>query len=395
LKVLPLLLLSATALAETARPAVDHPQLELFPNDKLQALAPLLRNSDLALVESRPDGMMKQVTLIMFVAAKPETLHDVLASPGDYKKFIPNLSKSTWEKLPDGRMASSWQMELPISSFDGVNVYDFEPGPAGAVLLHAVDPNDEANYRWDILPVEGGCVLVQYGYTDVKHSNKFVRNVLKRIPTMEHGLAVAAQLMLASPMRREAERRTPAGSIPALDGTKKTPPLSFLLDRGTVTIMRTQNGRLSDVSIMERAYAPLQKVADAITHPADWAKFIPGVDESYERSRALGVIEYRSVMSVPLFSWDTVFQMRVASSQMEGMGTEGDLRGAHYQWDLVSHGPKETLTIYRVNEPLAQSSMVLRRLFSSQPSLEHGIGVAFGLVWVRAMRARAEGWASK
>jgi hypothetical protein len=395
LKLLPLLLLSASALAETARPPIVHPQLELFPTASLQALAPLLKTSDLALVESRPDGMMKQVTLIMFVAAKPETVHDVIASPGDYKKFIPNLSKSTWEKMPDGRMASSWVLELPVSSFDGVNVYDFEPGPAGAICLHAVDPNDEANYRWEMLPVEGGTVLVQYGYTDVKHSNKFVRNVLKRIPTMEHGLALAAQLVLAAPMRREAERRTPAGSLPPLDGSKKAPPLSFLLDRGTVTIMRTQNGHLSDVSVMERAYAPLQKVADAITHPADWAKFIPGVDESYERSRAVGIIEYRSVMSVPLFSWDTVYQMRVASSQMEGMGTEGDLRGAHYQWDLVSRGPKETLAIYRVNEPLAQSSIVLKRLFSSQPSLEHGIGVAFGLVWVRAMRARAEGWASK
>ena len=61
----------------------------------------------------------------------------------------------------------------------------------------------------------------------------------------------------------------------------------------------------------------------------------------------------------------------------------------------MSHGANKTLSNFRHIVPLAQSSMVLRRLFSSQPSLEHGIGVAFGLVWVRAMRARAEGWASK
>jgi hypothetical protein len=395
LRVLPLLFLSSLALAETAHPPVSHPQLDLLPAEKLQALAPLLQSSDIALVESRPDGMMKQVTLIMFIAARPETVHDVIASPGDYKKFIPNLSKSTWDKQPDGRMASSWVLELPVSSFDGVNVYDFEPGPAGAVLVRAIDPNDEANYRWEMLPVTGGTVLVQYGYTDVKHSNKFVRSVLKRIPTMEHGLALAAQMMLASPMRAEAQKRTPAGSLPPCDTSKKSPGMSFLLERGTVTIMRSQNGRLSDVSVMERAFAPLASVADAISHPAAWAKFVPGIDESYERSRNQGIIEYRSVMSVPLFSWDTVFQMRAAASQMEGMGTEGDLRGAHFQWDLVSKGPKETLAIYRVNESLAQNSMILRRLFSSQPSLEHGISVAFGLVWVRAMRARAEGWAAK
>jgi hypothetical protein len=80
---------------------------------------------------------------------------------------------------------------------------------------------------------------------------------------------------------------------------------------------------------------------------------------------------------------------------MEGMGTKGDLRGAHYQWDLVNKGPKETLVIYRVKEPLAQSSIIMRKLFQSAPSLEQGVSVAFGLVYVRAMRGKAEGWASK
>ena len=188
-------------------------------------------------------------------------------------------------------------------------------------------------------------MLVQYGYTDVKHSNKFVRSFLQRIPMMEHGLALAAQLMLASPIRNESQKRTPAGSLPTMDAGGKSPGFNFLLERGMVAVMRTQNGRLSDISVLDRAFAPLANVAEAISHPANWAKFIPGVDESYERSRGEGAIEYRSVMSVPLVSWDTVYQMRVADTQMEGMGMKGDLRGAHFQWDLVKKGPKETLAI--------------------------------------------------
>jgi hypothetical protein len=97
-------------------------------------------------------------------------------------------------------------------------------------------------------------------------------------------------------------------------------------------------------------------------------------------------------LSVPLVSWNTVYAQRAAGNTVEGAGVEGDLRGAHYQWDLVPRGPKETLVIYRVNEPLAQSSIILRKLFEHEPSLEHGIGVAFGLVYVRAMRGKAEGW---
>jgi hypothetical protein len=393
---LALLVFSTVTHAEMARAeGVHHPTLDRLDSQRLAELAPLLVHSDLALIESKPDGTMKQVTLVMFVAAKPETVHGVVAAPGEYQKFIPNLSKSTWEKRSDGRMQSAWQLDLPVSEFDGVNVYDFDPAPAGPIDVQATDPNDEATYRWEMVPVSGGTVLVQYGYTDVKHSNKFVRGFLKRIPMMEHGLALAAQLMMAAPMRVEAEKRTPKGSLPTVDTRQKSPGFNFLLERGMVAIMRSQDGHLSAISGRDRAYASGPTVAEAITHPAQWAKFIPGVDESNERSRSQGNIEYRSVMSVPLVSWDTVYQMRVAPSQIEGMAVQGDLRGAHFMWNLTERGPKETLAIYRVNEPLSQSSLILRKLFSAQPSLEHGIGVAFGLVWVRAMRAKAEGWGAQ
>jgi hypothetical protein len=45
-----------------------------------------------------------------------------------------------------------------------------------------------------------------------------------------------------------------------------------------------------------------------------------------------------------------------------------------------------------VQEELARSSFVLRQLFRFQPSLEYGIQVALALVWMRAIRGRAERW---
>ena len=59
------------------------------------------------------------------------------------------------------------------------------------------------------------------------------------------------------------------------------------------------------------------------------------------------------------------------------------------------HGQSSCQLYYLLLLVFVSGPMILRRLFSSQPSLEHGISVAFGLVWVRAMRARAEGWAAK
>jgi len=88
--------------------------LERLPDDKLAGLAALLQHGDVALIESNRDGTLKQVTLILFVAALPETVHEVLIHPGEYKKFVPNVSKSTWEPRPEGG-SSTWKLDLPIA----------------------------------------------------------------------------------------------------------------------------------------------------------------------------------------------------------------------------------------------------------------------------------------
>ena len=57
--------------------AVERP-LAVLPADKLLALAPTVARGDMALVESNPDGTMKQVTLLLFVAAPPEVVPPLL-----------------------------------------------------------------------------------------------------------------------------------------------------------------------------------------------------------------------------------------------------------------------------------------------------------------------------
>ncbi len=82
-------------------------------------------------------------------------------------------------------------------------------------------------------------------------------------------------------------------------------------------------------------------------------------------------------MSVPLVSWNTRYRrQRSPPRSGEGMRcTDGDLKGAHFVWNLTAH-PHDTLVVYRVNEPLVQSSLIVRTLVGREPSLEHGLGVA-------------------
>ncbi|HEX6836798.1 MAG TPA: hypothetical protein VF334_09515, partial [Polyangia bacterium] len=274
-----------------------------------------------------------------------------------------------------GRWRSAWRMELPVSSFEGINTYSLD---GDAILISG---DDAARYRYEVLPVGDGSLLVQYGYTDVKHSNAFVRSFIKRQPMMEHGLALSAQMMFVTAMRAEAVRRAGARAAGA---PPKTQPPSFaaLLARGAVAVMRA-----GEVSVLDRIWAGEPRVADTIARANEYADFVPGVDKSYRRGDGVFV-----EMSLPIVTWASTWAIRAAPHAVDGAALDGDLRGARFRWDLSSRAPNETLAVYRVRQALDQSSIILRKLFDFQPSLRLGINVALGLVWMRAIRGHAEGW---
>ncbi len=356
-----------------ALPLAAAVALTTGPHAELERLAPLAAMADVACIESNADGTMKQVTLLAWVPAPPSVVRDVVMQSDRYREFIPNLTKSSREPLPDGRWRSRWKIELPVSSFEGTDVYSID---GDAIVMHG---DDDAQYRYEMLPVGAGTLLVQYGYTDVKHSNAFVRAFVKRQPMMEHGLALSAQMMFVTAMRDEAVRRA---GVPAATPPAAPPSFAALLARGAVAVMRA-----GEVSVLERIYASEPRVANAITRANEYESFVPGVDKSYRRGDGFYV-----EMSLPIVTWASTWALRSSPHAVDGAALDGDLRGARFRWALSSRAPNETLAVYRVRQVLDQSSVVLRKLFDFQPSLRLGINVALGLVWMRAIRGHAEGW---
>jgi hypothetical protein len=360
-----------------------------LPEDQLARLGVLAARGDVALIESAPDGTMKQVTLFLYVASPPAVVYDVVAHPAEYVHFVPGLSRSTFVERPGVGWVHSWKIDLPVSSFWGEEVYRFEPGPTGAIETRSLDAGNAA-YRWEVHPAGPGTLLVMYGYTDVLHSNRFVHAFVRRQATLEHGLALAAQLMLAAPLRTEAERRAAATVPRALARDGGGGGLDALLGRGQVAILHA-----GEVSLIDRFYAPEPKVLEAIGKPGEYARFVPGVDEAHELSRGPDGVTYTLEMSLPIVSWSTRYVMRLFHHGADGAGVEGDLTGARFRWDLTPRGPAETEVVYRARQPLGRGSLLVRKLLQLNPTLDHGLNVAFALVTLRAMRGRAEGWATK
>src|SRR5947209_49938 len=80
--------------AQASGAAAAKPKLERLPADKLEAMPALLHHGDVALIESLPNGRLKQVTLITFVRAPAKVVHDVVADPARQPEFMRNMSKS-------------------------------------------------------------------------------------------------------------------------------------------------------------------------------------------------------------------------------------------------------------------------------------------------------------
>lgn len=362
---------------------------DVLPAVELARLAGVAAQGEIALVESKPDGTMKQVTLVSFVRAPARLVHDVVADVAGYPKFVPNLVRASFAKDASGQWINDWKLELPISSFSGHDAYAFDDD--GSISFHSLE--SLATYRWDFIAVDGGTLLVQTGYADVLHANRFVRAFVRKQPPLEHGLGLAAQYMIVSAVRDEAQRRSAGGAAPVK--TASTAALVDLSRRGTVIRMRSDRGRLAEVSVVERVYAPLDKVREVIAAPGDYKDFMAGVDTSTLKQRSGDDVVYQLEMALPILTWDTTYELRVGPASIDGAGVDGDLRGARFRYDLRALGDRETLLTYRVSQPLARSSAIVRKLFAVDPSLEYGLNVAFALLNVRSMRGRAEGWATK
>ncbi|MEO6951858.1 MAG: hypothetical protein ABI321_08600 [Polyangia bacterium] len=379
------LLWSATAFCYP----LSYPALEPLPRDRLAALADAAAQAELAVIESNADGTMKQVTLVVRVRTPIEVVHALVADVGGYTRFVPNMKQSDFQRDADGRMVDTWRLELPVSSFSGRDAYEIDTAPTGPITFHSLDTL--AHYRWDFLAIPGGTLLVQTGYPDVLHANRFVRAFVKRQPPLEHGLALAAQYMLVSAIKREAEKRQLLPPVPLT--TPSTAPLEALLDRGMVVGMRSNAaGKLEEVSALDRYYAPESRVREVIADVGAYKEFVPGVDESTVTARLTEGVVYKLEMALPILTWSTLYEQRVSRHAIDGVGIGGDLVGARYRWDLAARGPDRTVVTYRANMPLAKNSMLVRRLFSVDASLEYGLNVAFALVQLRSMRARSEKW---
>lgn len=370
--------------------------LQLLPAERLRALAPLLRTTDMTLIESDAQGALKQITVMSFAAAPPAAVRDAVIHPERYGDFVRNMKKSTIVRRPDGTLDHTYQLSYTILTIDGVHRYVFLP-PTGApgegaapVEFFDADPSSNGlrHYRWEFLSAGGGTVVVLYGYADVRHSGGVVDQLLQRVPSLEHGLALVGQMSLVLSMKARAEQLAPAPAASLV------PPgavsYDFLLSRGLVTLLRSQRGRLSDLSMVERTRARPDLLMQVTQKPALWSNFVPSITRSADAGSQQGVPAVELEQALPLLSFRTVYGLQAGDASLDMFGLSGDLRGARLRWDVRVDRDGKGQLVLRASQAYDRASMVIRQLYRLEPLFEYGVNVGLCMVIQQGIKARAE-----
>jgi hypothetical protein len=377
---------SATARAEAAHPAT----LVTLPPARVATLAPALRATDLALIESDPTGALKQLTTMTFAPAPPATVREVVAHPERYRDFVRNMSRSQAHPNPDGTIDYDYAIDYTIQTVEGRHRYVFLPLEAGQaaapVEMYDPDENGVRHYRWEFIAVPGGTLLVLYGYMRVPLGG-LLEKLLKRAPTLEHGLALITQMTLLLAMKSRAVEL--AGAQPA-PPPGAPPNLGFLLDRGTVALFRTAAKRVSEISLIDRAVAPPQTLLQVAGQPAEWSRFVPSISKSSAAGTSAGLPTAEVEQALPLMSWDTRWGVMASPTSVDLFGLEGDLQHGRLRWDVRGLPNGRSELVLRASAQFDHGSVVMRQLYKLEPLFEYGVDVGLQLVLLRGVKQHAE-----
>jgi hypothetical protein len=383
----------SVSFVSSVRAELQLAPLQPLPDARLVALASILRTADIALLEANPNGRMRQITTLTFVAAPPALVREVVIHPERYTEFVRNMTRSTVQKNPDGSLEHFYNVSYSVATIYGRHRLVFlPPAPGGdprsaPVQVFDSEDNGVRHYRWEFLPVPGGTLLVMYGFTPIPDSG-IMGKLMARIPTLEYGLALITQLTQALAMRSRAEQLAGPTTLPPLQPASGA-AYGFLLDRGSVVLMRTNRGRLSDVSMIERTRARPDVLLRLAGQPAAWSQFVPSITRSVELETQDGVGKVELEQSLPLMSWKTIYGIRTGASAVDMLGLSGDLRDARIRWDVRPEG-KGAQVILRTNKAFDRTSLLVRQLYKLEPLFEYGVNVGLDILILWGVKARAE-----
>lgn len=167
-----------------------------------------------------------------------------------------------------------------------------------------------------------------------------------------------------------------------------------LLEQGELIWVNSQkDGKFKQASIMAVVNAGVKKTWDTVTDYDHYNEFMPNAKKIVVLSREGNdtVLSYTIDLPGP----DFVYTLRhhhtpYTKVDLRPENDKGDIKTGAWRWELIPLSENKTVLVYTLYTDIRESSWVLKMALKSDPSMEHGINIATGLVTISAIKRRAE-----
>jgi len=381
---------------------------------QVPALASLLAEGDLVVLESDPQGRLQQIDVLARVEAPAAAVMEILSRPEDFPKLVPSMIRGEILRQEGTVKDVGWELEIPFKNPEGVNrFHDERPNQVRYYPTSGTVP--WAAWRWQAVPLgPSACIVVHQTTADVREVSWVVAQFLDAWPTFEHGAVASTAIVFVRAVVAEAEarqrgaaaqrplyapgRRSRLRSLVSGGRHLDLKPLAPLLDRGLVALVELgERGQLEQTTIVARLDAAPERLMPTLSDVSQLASFVPSIAATQILSQKAGRTDYYQWLEMPLVKLKMHVQMNTAPRRIAIRALpDGALPSSLSGWELLP-GPtaQSSLGLYYLHFDAGEIGWFVKKLLQREPYFQPGLNLATGLVLVRAVQERAHALSTK
>lgn len=177
-----------------------------------QSLDSLLARGEVSLLETTPDGQLKQVTAIVQVAAPIDVVWATLTDFASYKDWMPQVRKSdvvSTERLSSEASSAGavvvvdWTLTVVGPDVGFQARYTLDPARYTITGEHAGGALAGSRWEWRLESHNGGTLVYRTVRSNVVGSNWLLKQVEDDYHTIDYGINAAAALVEVRGLKRK------------------------------------------------------------------------------------------------------------------------------------------------------------------------------------------------
>lgn len=201
------------------------------------------------------------------------------------------------------------------------------------------------------------------------------------------------------PLAAAAQEQSPALDRPLRGfSPEEMARIEPLLDEGFVALVE-HNQMLPGIHLAAIVEAPADSIADIVSQPASYPRFMPAVSDVEERERHEGTVAFAWRWRTSIFALGgeatlTRFSpppaQRARGHRIVIERTSGDLGQGRDVWRIVPRGPRESLVTLSTRMDLREANYLTRNMGNASNSLSRSINLAMAFATLARTKIEAE-----